>query len=370
MINVFDITEFGAIGDGKTDCTSNIQTALDKAGEVAGVVVVPPGNYLCSYLKVPAGVVFQGYAGWSIRKGGSSVLTLIDDKHPCLIDITNAFGCTIKGLSLDGGRKGENIHGIMLSHKEYNGGGQEDTPTIEDCRVSSFSGNAVHFYRAWCFSVRHSMLCFCGGSGLFIDGWDGFIIDNWFSGNDGAGLLGGKVTSSVTFTGNRIEWNKLGGFCIEHGNSLNITGNYFDRSGGAGLSLCAKDEEKIIDTVSVTGNIFYRSGAGNFENPPKDALDSTHIRLNRCVNMTIGSNSFRMGDNDEHGGPKSPDYTIVMRKLKDCVISANTMYCGSGKKAILDLGEHEGAVEVFKNVGTPPTKIDDVDDMYPSFNKD
>ena len=33
MINVFDITDFGAVGDGKTDCTAAIQTALDRAGE-------------------------------------------------------------------------------------------------------------------------------------------------------------------------------------------------------------------------------------------------------------------------------------------------------------------------------------------------
>ena len=44
MTNVFDITAFGAVGDGVTDCTAAIQTALDRAGEVCGCVTVPPGT--------------------------------------------------------------------------------------------------------------------------------------------------------------------------------------------------------------------------------------------------------------------------------------------------------------------------------------
>lgn len=43
MENVFVITDFGAVGDGKTDCTAAIQSALDEAAAVSGKVVVPPG---------------------------------------------------------------------------------------------------------------------------------------------------------------------------------------------------------------------------------------------------------------------------------------------------------------------------------------
>ena len=44
MVNIFDVTDFGAVGDGVTNSTSAFQTALDKAGEVKEEVVVPPGN--------------------------------------------------------------------------------------------------------------------------------------------------------------------------------------------------------------------------------------------------------------------------------------------------------------------------------------
>ena len=45
MINVFDITEFGAVGDGVTDCTDAVQKAFDAAKDCKGQVVVPPGSY-------------------------------------------------------------------------------------------------------------------------------------------------------------------------------------------------------------------------------------------------------------------------------------------------------------------------------------
>jgi len=351
MDHIFDVTGFGALGDGKTDCTKAIQKALDLAGEDGGVVFIPPGNYLCGMLTVPRGVSLTGYPAWSFRKNGSSILTLNDPDCPCLLDISKAVGCTVKGLCLAGGKLGRGIHGIMVTHSDYNGAGEEDTPTIEDCRVDGFSGDGIHLNCIWCFSIRHSMLCFNEGHGLYINGWDGFILDNWMSGNAGAGICADKVAASVTMTGNRVEWNRLAGFSFRNSNTLNINGNYFDRSGGPALSLSA-EPGKSTDTITVTGNIFNRSGAGDFaEKGPEDELDNCHIRIQRCVNTVITSNSFRVGMNDGGTGPKSPVYGIVFRHLRGCVIKDNAMLCGSLISNLLDLGEHEDSVIVKDNAG-------------------
>lgn len=189
MKNVFDITKFGAVSDGVTDCTVAIQKALDAAGEVQGCVTVPPGTYLTGELHMRAHTRLEGYSAWSFRDDGISVLKLCDENAECLLDITGAFGCSVAGISMNGARLGKNIHGILLRWDKANGGGQEDTPTIDDCRIGSFSGDGVRLEHIWCFSVRHSMLHRNGGAGLYIEGWDGFIIDNWFTANAKGGML-------------------------------------------------------------------------------------------------------------------------------------------------------------------------------------
>ena len=152
MDNIINILNYGAVGDGVTDCTKAIQTALDDASTCMGTVIVPPGKYMVGKLKMHGqGVSISGTAAWSYRSDGASVFVLNDENSDSMIDITGAFGCAIRGMCLNGNHLGKNIHGIKLYWDEYN-----------------------------------------GGNGLFIDGWDGFVLDNWFSFNNGFGMKGGK----------------------------------------------------------------------------------------------------------------------------------------------------------------------------------
>ena len=350
MKTVFDITEFGAVGDGMTDCTEAIQKALDKASVCRGKVVVPPGIYMTGKLKMHGkNVSMEGASGWYFRDDGASVFKLNDENADCLLDITGAFGVTIKGMSLNGCDLGENVHGIKIYWEEYNGGGIEDTPTIDDCRVGHFSGDGLHFEHVWCFSVRHSMLCFNGGAGLYIDGWDAFIIDNWFSANRNGGILGGPYVAAITCTGNRVEWNRRGGFVLPSGESYNITGNFFDRSFGPALLLGAKDT--VNDQITVTGNVFRRNGATRenetFENP----YHSSHIIMENCTGTTVVGNSMRAGRNDDKKGSLSPDYSIVVTDCAECVVKDNTMHKGYVKDAVITENNAETCI-IYDNVGS------------------
>ena len=47
---VYDILSFGAVGDGLTDCTAAINTAIAQCGPEGGVVRIPAGTYLCGTL--------------------------------------------------------------------------------------------------------------------------------------------------------------------------------------------------------------------------------------------------------------------------------------------------------------------------------
>lgn len=343
MTNVFDITVYGAVGDGATDCTAAIQKALDDAAAVEGVVIVPPGKYLTGQLKMGVRTRLEGYSGWNYRADGLSVLILNDPDARCLIDITGAFGCTISGICLDGRNLGENIHGIYLYWERYNGGSEEDTPAIDDCRIGHFSGNGVHLEHIWCFSVRHSMIHSNHGCGLYIDGWDAFILDNWFSGNRCTGILGGPIAESITASGNRVEWNRIAGFWLKNGRSVNMTGNFFDRSFGPAIKLGCGGH---FHDCAITGNVFRRSGCSDnvtFETE----YESSHVYFDDVKNITLVGNTFELGGNDDGPGcgTQSPDYDIYMANSSYVVIQSNMMHSGAIRQSIVYDGKGENIIK-------------------------
>lgn len=348
MQNVFDITAYGALGDGRTDCTAAVQNALDAAAAGGGKVVVPPGTYMVGRLKMSGkGVSLEGTPAWSFRSNGASVFKLNTAAVDCMLDITGAFGCSIRGLSMDGGNLGEGVHGIKLYWDKYNGGAEEDTPSIDDCRIGRFSGDGLHFEHVWCFSVRHSMLCGNQGAGLYIDGWDAFILDNWFSGNKNGGLLGGPCVASVTCTGNRVEWNGRGGFVLPKGDSFNFTGNFFDRSFGPALELGSAPG--TVNLVTATGNIFRRSGAYE-DRPHADPERSCHMLLTGCTGSVFTGNTMKVGNGDGGYGPVSPDFGMIIRDCATCIIKDNVLANGSLRQNIRLSGDLSTCI-IGENIG-------------------
>lgn len=352
MNNTFDITDFGAVGDGVFDCTQAIQAALDAAGAVRGAVLVPPGEYRSGQLIMQPHTCLSGTPAWSFSENGASTLILKDEHQPCLLDITGAVGCTVRGLCLEGNELGSNTHGVLLENESFGffRGVGEDTPTIEDCRVANFSGNAVHLECAWCFNLRRNMLAHSGGSGVFLSGCDGFFSDNWFTDNKQAGLYIDCIGSALSLTNNRVEWNHEAGFFLRGAESVQCTGNYFDRTRGPAIDM-ANEEGQMSESINITGNIFKRSGERAEENSPQDS----HIHMERCVNICVTGNTFRVGGGDgfNENDRRSPNSAIVLKHLRGAVIANNAMHCGGMVATILDLGEHEDEVLLAQNAGLP-----------------
>jgi hypothetical protein len=113
MPSTYDVTAFGAKGDGKTDDTAAIQNALDAAGKAGGgTVLVPRGVYMIKgHLSIPMAVALQGtwqappshtgiqYPGTPKPEWGSVLLAVEgkgnEDGDPFVLLADNA---TIKGF--------------------------------------------------------------------------------------------------------------------------------------------------------------------------------------------------------------------------------------------------------------------------------
>jgi hypothetical protein len=331
---MLDVRSFGAKGDGKADDTAAIQAALDKAAEIGGGVFVPPGTYLSGEIQMREHGSLIGVPTYSYRSPGGTIMKLNDPKAKCLINITGAFGCTLDGLCLMGDQLGEGTSGILLDKSDY--GRQEDAFRVERCLVSRFTGDGLALIRVWCFSVRHSMIAHNGGHGINMRGWDGFILDNWLSGNHGAGFAAlSDDDAAVTLTANRIEWNQAGGIVAMGATQYNINGNYIDRCGGAGILISSGGRaNNLCQHISVTGNVVNRSGKWAKSGPD----GSCHIYLEGGRGLSIIGNAMTAGQDDGNAGAWSPLNGIVVKDVSESVIKDNTLYDGAVEKLFVDLG--------------------------------
>ena len=335
---ILDARKFGAAGDGRTDDTPPLQKAIDAAAENGGALLIPPGNYLTRELHVRAGVTIAGSPGWNYSFGGASVLRLAGTDSECLLALTNARGATIQGLSLEGGGLGSNIHGIATKRTGY--GKHEDSFRIDTCQVAHFSGSGMNLNKVWAFSVRHCEMMANRGDGMALHGWDGFLLDNWFSGNGKAGFAAREENASVTFTANRVEWNGEENFVIAGGDGYQITGNFFDRAGTNGIAL-RKNTRSCVE-VAITGNFVKRSG---------NSHDSAQVLIDGGAGITFTGNVLQMGRDDGGVGVWSPTYGIVYGGLSNCVLANNTLHEAASRQLIVDLGGHGEGLVVRDNPG-------------------
>jgi hypothetical protein len=340
---LLDARRLGAAGDGTTDDTLALQRAFDAAAAASGAVFVPPGVYLTQELHVRAGTAVIGVPAWNYSGPGGSVLRLRDADSSCLLNLTEARGASIEGLALDGRGLGTNVHGIFVNRTGY--AEHEDGFRIDRCQVARFSGDGANLSCVWCFSVRHSMLAYNKGDGLNLRGWDGFLMDNWFSGNERAGFAARRENASVTFTANRVEWNGEENMLVTGADGYQITGNFFDRAGTCGIAL--RKGKSPCTQITMTGNFIKRSGKLAREG----SHESSQIFMDGCQGVTCVGNSIWSGRDDGDAGIYTPSYGIIYQGLRNCVIRDNVLHDGALKDLLLDLGGHEGGVVVGDNPG-------------------
>jgi len=403
---IFDITDFGAVGDGVqhpymyitgTDNTAAIQACFDAAAKVHGLVIIPPGIYMTGELKLPDGVSLKGFPAWTYGDIGGSTLVLNDPNAKCLLDITNCHGCRIEGIQFYGNRinnkaQGENIHGVYLhwpkmkactwdegfemldpymdDHSGYSNPGDNPTWTrcdyivIDSCQFRNFSGDGLHLYNVEQPTVRNCQMIANLGHGMLLRGWDGWVSNNDFTNNWGYGISDGGddgFICSLRMDGNRFEFCRMGGVKFNASDSLNLDNNFVDSCFGPGFDLNGTGAHT---NTTITGNTFRMNGVprgahdhtlthhANRRPIPFDSeYESCHLRMSNGHNLTVMGNTFIYGRARDPLAHWRPNYGIVYEELEDCTIIGNTMHRGSLIENLVDLGNNKHVV-VAMNPGT------------------
>lgn len=355
---VFNVSEFGAKGDGTAADSAAVQRALDAAAKCSGTVWFPAGTYRVHDLKVASGVMLKGDPKWIYRSDlAGAVLQLDSAEAKCCIDISQAFGVRIVGLLLNGdipmtGRMAERqeddwglpahrVHGILMDHGNRMSP-YEDCPVIESTKVQNFSGDGLRLWGCWCMTIRHSQFAFNGGNGVTHRGYDGFVSDNQFSGNLGSGFSSALGSSTVAFTANRVECNHAYGLRIAswdggkglQGTTWNVTGCNFDCNHKAGLYF-----EDVIQST-VMGNVFHRSG-------------EAQIVLEGCKGVAVVGNTSKATRAQFAKDTFVPAAGMVLKDLASCVVKDNVFWRGYCERLIDDKGGHSDGTVIRDNVGTP-----------------
>ncbi|MEM6393625.1 MAG: right-handed parallel beta-helix repeat-containing protein [Planctomycetota bacterium] len=368
MLNVQD---FGAKGDNQTDDTQAVKASLSAAADGEAAVWFPTGTYLTHPLKVPSHVTLMGQSAWGYSDrnkqdpeyaGRTTLAPLSGDAH-AFLDLDDTRGTRILGLTLDGRKLGDHMHGVYARHR-----GCELHNMIEDCRIERFSGSGVRFENAWVLGVRRSLIMFNGGHGIDLtSGYDGWIIDCQITANGGYGLYArGHApddmsddekqsirffgSASIKITANRIEWNKQGGIHFNGSNSMQITGCSLDHNFGPGVHL----KDSVANTIS--SNLIRSSGVDRQDD------QCSQVLLEGCRGTTVTGNTlWGWYNRTEHDFTYPyPYFGIIARNLTGCVIADNAMYHASSQEGVRDDGGHTGTI-IKDNAYVKPNIVFDDD---------
>lgn len=88
---IYNILEYGAVGDGKTDCAAAIQKAIDRCSVEGGRVVIPAGRFLSGFLQLKSNVELY------LEQGAALVSDLSDEEEKYFLFACHGENITISG---------------------------------------------------------------------------------------------------------------------------------------------------------------------------------------------------------------------------------------------------------------------------------
>jgi hypothetical protein len=242
----FNVMLYGAKGDGASDDSIPIRTALQALPTGGGEIYFPPGTYLLTQdgdnawcLNLPDKVMLRGSGR------GATILQLADNQGPFArpLSATSQSGITIRELTIDGNRLGqsgdiEQQHGLFLDACSET--------VIQDVAFQDTGGDSVflHGYPILCTETVISGCLFSGGARVHVHA---------------------QSFTNLTITGCHFS-NSLANNHIKQelddpeppgSSGASVTGCTFDGdSNSTGVLFAGHDGDTITTDIAVSGNVF------------------------------------------------------------------------------------------------------------------
>jgi len=233
LLGSINIKDYGAIGDGITDDTAAIQTALNSLSSDGGSLFIPTGVYMVSGLRLT-----RKTRAFIHGEGYGSVLKLKDGSNTDLLFCTWCDRAIFRDFCLDGNRAHNKAgHCIVLTDNSA-------YACIEEMEIRSAAENGIYILGRFDpenptnylyvdeVHINQSFVYWCGKSGLCMDGTGGVMAsNNEFEYNDDHGIcttyIGISGSNGHILTGNNILSNKKCGIHLYMSSRVTISENVF-----------------------------------------------------------------------------------------------------------------------------------------------
>ena len=365
-----NVKDYGAIGDGSTDDTFAIQSAIE-AVTPGGRVLFPEGTYIISIpLVMYPQVALQGLH--EPRYDPAATPT-----SPCALKASagfvgagmityqaGAYGVTLRNLALigPGEAHASGAHGVRLPDEADVTG--ELGWVLDKVTIAGFPGSGVYGH-GWVLDILNCHIARCDW-GILADSTNALLdtrITNsmiYFNRNGGLGMKGSTRSGQVTVVGSRFErsGNTYGdpaspiafdapGVRLGNCQDIQLLGVSTDANTGPGLWIEREDPAYYVYSIQVVGCAFTRDGG-------EDQVTPTHpgILLRHCSHIKIANSNVGYGQQDDGGGggPVSPTYGLEIDSATSCDITdcrietetfANSLNIGTANYgSVLRLAQH------------------------------
>lgn len=243
---VFSVTDYGAKGDGMTDCTAAIRMTLERAAQVGGTVLVPRGRYLYGdTLPLRHDVTVVGVPGSSlVAKSERQALRIVGDN------------VTLRGLGL----RSDAVDRKEASHAHAIAATDAANLLIEDCSITGANAAGIYLERCRNFVVRNNTVVRTLADTIHMTGGsaNGIVSGNTclHGGDDGVAVVSyvsqRAICRNISIVGNIISGGNARGIAVSGGTNVRIWRNRVSDTKWAGVYLASEDSYNTYGTSDIS----------------------------------------------------------------------------------------------------------------------